>query len=79
MEGNLANRAFLNRIQFHNRRKTTDFEKEIRKAIKASITEVDISDITDLLADLLSKDEHFVKEYTQYKDRTNHPQQTDKL
>ena len=56
LEGSVANR-----IQFHNVRKTTDFEKEIRKAIKVSITEVDISDITDLLTDLLSKDENFVK------------------
>ena len=79
LEGRVANRAFLNRIQFHNGCKTTDFEKKIRKAIKASITEVDSSDITDLLADLLSNDEHFVKEYKQYKDGTKHPQQTDKL
>ena len=79
LEGSVANQAFFNRIQFHNGRKTTDFEQEIRKAIKASITEVDISDITDLLAELLSKDEDFVKEYTQYSDRTNHPHQTDKL
>ena len=79
LKESVTNHAFLNRIHFHNGRKITDFEKEIRKAIKASITEVDISDITDLLTDLISKDEHFVKEYTQYRDRINHPQQTDKL
>ena len=41
LEGSVTNQAFLNTIQFHNGRKITDFEKEIRKAIKASITEVD--------------------------------------
>ena len=48
LEGSVANRALLNRIKFHNGRKTADFENEIRKAIKASITEIDISDITNL-------------------------------
>ena len=77
--GTLTNQAFVNRIQFHNGRKTTDFEKEIRKTVKASVTEINIDEITDLLADLLSKDEHFIKEYKRYRNRTNRPQQTNKL
>ena len=72
LEGTVTNQAFLNVIQFHKGRKTTEFEKEIRRTVKASITGISIDEITDLLADLLSKDEHFVKEYKHYKDRTNH-------
>ena len=64
-EGSVTNQAFLNRVQFHIGRKTTELEKEKRKTVKASITEQSIDDIADLSADLLSKDEHFVKEYTQ--------------
>ena len=29
--------------------------------------------ITDLVAYILSKDDYFIKEYQQYRDRTNHP------
>ena len=79
LEGTATNQAFLNRIQVHNGRKKTDFEKEIRKTVTASIKEININEITDLLADLLPKDEHFAKEYKHYRDRTNHPQQTEKL
>ena len=79
LEGTVTNQVFLNRVQLHNGRKTTDFEQEIRKTVKASITETNIDEITDLLADLLSQDEHFIKEYKHYRDRTNHPQQTEKL
>ena len=61
LEGTVRNQAFLNIIKFHKGRKATDFEKEIRKTVKASITEIGIDKITDLLADLLSKDDHFNK------------------
>ena len=79
LKGTVTNQAFLNRLQFHNGQETTDFEKEIRKTVKASITEINIDEITDLLADLLSTDENFIKEYKHYRDRTTHPQQTEKL
>ena len=79
LKGTVTNQAFLNRLQFHNGQETTDFEKEIRKTVKASITEKNIDEITDLLADLLSTDENFIKKYKHYRDRTTHPQQTEKL
>ena len=79
LEGSVTNRAFINVIQFNNERKTTDIEKEIRNTVKASITEVPIDEITNLLAHFLSKDDHFLKEYKHYRNRTNHPKQTDKL
>ena len=78
LEGSVTNRAFSNRIQFNNERKVTEIEKEIRNTVKASITDVPIDEITNLLAHFLSKDDHFLKEYKHYKDR-NHPKQTDKL
>ena len=62
LKGTVTNQAFQNRIQFHNGRKITDFEKEIRKTVTASIKEIIINEIADLLADLLSKDEQFSKE-----------------
>ena len=79
LEGSVTNRAFSNRIQFNNERKVTEIEKEIRNTVKASITDVPIDEITNLLAHFLSKDDHFLKEYKHYRDRTNHPKQTDKL
>ena len=79
LEGSVTNRAVLNRIQFNNERKTSDIEKEIRNSVKASITEVSLDEITDLVAYFLSKDDHFIKEYQQYRDRTNHPKQTERL
>ena len=79
LEGSVTNRAFSNRIQYNNARKATDLEKELRKTVKTSITEININEITDLLAYFLSHDEHFVKKYKHYRDRTNHPQQTEKL
>ena len=79
LEGSVTNRAFSNRIQYNNERKATDLEKELRKTVKASITETNINEVTDLLAYFLSHDEHFLKEYKHYRDRTNHPQQTEKL
>ena len=79
LEGSVTNKAFSNRIQFNNERKVTETEKEIRNTVEASVTDVPIDDITNLLAHFLSKDEHFLKEYKHFGDRTNHPKQTDKL
>ena len=79
LEGSVTNRAVLNIIHFNNERKTSDIEKEIRNSVKASKTEVSLDEITDLVAYFLSKDDHFIKEYQQYRDRTNHPKQTKKL
>ena len=78
LERIVTNQAFLNRVEFHTAR-TTDLEKEIRKSVKASITDISFDNLTDLLADLLSKDDHFMNEYNRYKNRTNHPDQTDTL
>ena len=33
LEGSVANLSFENRVDFHVHRKTTDLEKEIRKAV----------------------------------------------
>ena len=79
LEGSVTNRAVLSRIQLNNERKTSDIEKEIRNSLKASITEVSLDEITDLVAYFLSKDDHFIKEYQQYRNRTNHPKRTEKL
>ena len=79
LEGSVKNRAFSNRIQFNNERKITETEKEIRNTVKASITDIPIDDIPNLLAHFLSNEEYFLKEYKHYRDRTNHPKQTDKL
>ena len=79
LEGSVTNRAFSNRKQFNNERKVTEIEKEIRNTVKASITEVPIDKITNLLAQFLSEDHYFLQEYKHYRDRTNHPKQTDKL
>ena len=79
LEGSVTNKAFSNKIQFKNELKVTETEKEIRSTVKASITDVPTDDITNLRAHFLSKDEHFLKEYKHYMDRTNHPKQTDKL
>ena len=79
LEGSITNRAFINIKQFNKERKTTDMEKNIRNTVKASITEITINEITDLLAHFLSKDDHLLKEYKHYRDRTNHPKQTEKI
>ena len=79
LEGSVTNRAFINRIQFNNERKTTEIEKEIRNTVKASITDISIYEIPNLLAHFLSTDEHFIKEYKYYRDRTNYPNQAEKL
>ena len=79
LEGSVTNRAFSNRIQFNNERKATDLEKELRKTVKASITEISVNEIANLLVFLISNDEQFVKKYKHYRDRTSHPQQTEKL
>ena len=79
LEGSVTNRAFIIIIQFNNERKVTDIEKEIRNTVKALITEVPIDEITNLLAHFLSKDDHFIREFKHYRDRTNHPKQPDKL
>ena len=50
LDGSVTNRAFSNRIQFNNELKVTEIEKEIRNTVKASITDVPIGDITNLLA-----------------------------
>ena len=78
-EGSVTNKAFSNRIHYNNERKATDLEKELRKTVKASITEINVNEIADLLVYFLSHDEHFVKEHNYYRDRPNHPQQTEKL
>ena len=79
LEGSVTNKAFSNRIQFNNERKITETEKEIRNTVKASLTGIPIDEITKLLAHFLSEDDQFLKEYKHYRDRTNHPKQTDKL
>ena len=73
LEGSVTNQAFLIQIEFHIGRETTDSEKEIPKVVKASIAEVSIDHITDTLADLFSKDEHFKREYTHYKNELTIP------
>ena len=40
LEGSVTNQVFLNRVEFHTARTTTDLQKEIRKAVKASITHI---------------------------------------
>ena len=79
LEGSVTNRAFTNRINFNNERKTTELVQELCNTVKASLTDIPIHDITNLLAYFLSKDDHFVKEYNHYKERTNHPKQTERL
>ena len=79
LEGSVTNKALLNRTEFHATRSTSDLENEIRKTVKASKTEISIDTLTDMLADLLSKDEHFITEYNHYKNRPNHPDQTEIL
>ena len=76
LEGSITNKAVLNRAQYHASRSTTDLKKENRKAVKASITEICIDTLTDILADLLSEDDHFVNKYKHYKNHPNHPNQT---
>ena len=78
-KGSVTNRAFTNRINFNNERKITELEQELCNTVKASITDIPIHDITNLLAYFLPKDDHFVKEYNHYKERTNHPKQTERL
>ena len=79
LEDSVTNRAFTNRINFNNERKITELEQELCNTVKASITDIPIHDITNLLAYFLSKDDHFVKEYNHYEERTNHPKQTERL
>ena len=79
LEGSVTKRAFSNRIQYNNERQATDLEKELRKTVKSTLKEISVNEIADLLVYFLSNDEHFVKEYKHYRDRTNHPQQTEKL
>ena len=79
LEGSMSKQAFLDRVDFHIERKTTDLENEIRKAVKASITNTSIDNLTEMLADLLSGDDHFMHEYKKYKNRAHYPEQTDKL
>ena len=62
LEGSVANRAFTNRINFNNERKITELEQELSNTVEASMTDIPIHDITNLLAYFLSKDDHFVKE-----------------
>ena len=79
LEGSLTNRAFTNRINFNNERTKTELEHELCNTMKASITDIPLKDLTNLLAYFLSKDDNFVKEYRHYKERTNYPKQTEKL
>ena len=79
LERSVTNRAFSNRIQYNNECKAADLKKELKKTVKASITEINVNEIADLLVYFLSNNEHFVKKYKHYRDRTNHPQQTENL
>ena len=79
LEGSVTNRAFTNRINFNNERTKTELEHELCNTVKASITDIPLKDLTNLLAYFLSKDDNFVKEYRHCKERTNYPKQTEKL
>ena len=80
LTGSVTNRAITNLINCNNERKIPEMEQEICNSINASITETPIKDIIDLLGYYLAKDEQFLKEYTHYRDRTNHPkQQTERI
>ena len=79
LEGSVTNRAFTKRINFNNERTKTELEHELCNTVKASITDIPLKDLTNLLAYFLSKDDNFVKEYRHYKERTNYPKQTEKL
>ena len=79
IEGSVTNRAFTNRINFNNERTKTELEHELCNKVKASITDIPLKDLTNLLAYFLSKDDNFVKEYRHYKERTNYPKQTEKI
>ena len=79
LEGTFTNQTILIRVEFHATRSTTNLEKEIQKTVKASITEISIDNLTDMIADLLPKDEHFVNEYNHYKNRSNYPHQAEVL
>ena len=74
LEGSVTNRAFSNRIHYNSDRKA-----ELRNPVKASITEINVNEITYLLEYFLSHYDHFVKELKHYRNRTNHPQKTEKL
>ena len=78
LEGSVSNHAFLNRVEFHVDQKTKELEIEIRKAVKASVNNLSIDNLTDILAHLLSWDNYFLNEYNKYKNRTNYPEQSDK-
>ena len=79
LTGSVTNRAITNLINSNNERKIPEMEQEICSSINASITETPIKDIIDLLGYYLAKDEQFLKEYTHYRDRTNHSKQTERL
>ena len=78
-EGSVTIKAVLNRAELHASRSITNLEKQIRKTVKISITEISTDTLTDMLADVLSKDDHFKKEYKHHKNRTTHPDQTEIL
>ena len=50
LESSVTNRAFTNRINFNNERKITELEQEFCNTVKASIMDISIHDITNLLA-----------------------------
>ena len=79
LEGSVTNRAFTNRINFNNERTKTELEHKLCNTVKASITDIPLKDLTNVLAYFLSKDDNFVKEYRHYKKRTNYPKQTEKI
>ena len=79
LEGSVTNRAFTNRKNFNNERTKTELEHELCNTVKASITDIPLKDLTNLLACFLSKVDNFVKEDRHYKKRTNYPKQTEKL
>ena len=79
LTGSVTNKAITNRLNFNNKRKIPDTEREICNALQASIIETPLKEIVNLLGYYLSKDEYFLKEYNHYCERSNHPKQTQKL
>ena len=79
LEGSVTNQAFLNRVEIHTERTTTDLENKSQKAVKASIAKISIDNLIDMLRDLLSKDYHFMNEYNKSKNSINPPDETDIL
>ena len=56
LEGSVTNRASTNRTNFNNERTKTELEHELCNTVKASITDIPLKDLTNLLVNFLSKD-----------------------